>query len=88
MDLFETHSKIYYIYNMKRILLIGGNGYIGSRLYKDYSNDYIVTIVDSCWFDKPLDPAVTLELDINELRQFIKMLQNPIIIRNHIIYYI
>lgn len=49
----------------KRILLIGGNGYIGSRLYKDYSTEHNITIVDSCWFDKPLFP--TLELDITEL---------------------
>lgn len=82
MDLFGVHSKIYYIYNMKRILLIGGNGYIGSRLYKDYSNDYVVTIVDSCWFDEPLNP--TLELDINELSpDFIAMFDVVILLAAH-----
>lgn len=50
---------------MQKILIIGGNGYIGSRLYKDYCPEYDVTLVDSCWFDKPLVP--TLKMDITEL---------------------
>jgi nucleoside-diphosphate-sugar epimerase len=50
---------------MKKVLLIGGNGYIGSRLYKDHSTEYKITVVDGCWFDKPLVP--TIERDITEL---------------------
>ncbi len=50
---------------MKKVLIIGGNGYVGSRLYKDYSTEYKVTIVDGCWFDKPL--VLTIERDITEL---------------------
>lgn len=50
---------------MKKILLIGGNGYIGSRLYKDHSTKYNITVVDGCWFDKPLVP--TIEADITQL---------------------
>ena len=36
---------------MKKILLIGGNGYIGSRLYDHLlSLKYNVTNIDLCWF--------------------------------------
>lgn len=37
--------------NMKKILLIGGNGYIGSRLYDHLLElNYNVTNIDLCWF--------------------------------------
>jgi UDP-glucose 4-epimerase len=51
---------------MKKILLIGGNGYIGSRVYKHLLNfDYDVTNVDLCWFGKIFDE--TIELDYKDL---------------------
>ena len=34
----------------KRILLIGGCGYIGSRLYSVLSKTYEVVSIDTCWF--------------------------------------
>jgi nucleoside-diphosphate-sugar epimerase len=53
---------------MKKILLIGGNGYIGSRAY-DYLLElgYDVTNVDLCWFGKIYNE--TLELDYKNLTQ-------------------
>lgn len=51
----------------KRILLIGGNGYVGSRLYKDHYKEYDITIVDGCWFDNPLEP--TIQADITDLTE-------------------
>lgn len=36
---------------MKRILVIGAAGYIGSRLSQVLSNQYEVTGVDACWFN-------------------------------------
>lgn len=40
---------------MKKILLIGGNGYIGSHFYNIFRNKYDITILDICWFsDKKL----------------------------------
>ena len=67
---------------MKKILLIGGNGYIGSRLYKDYHNEYDITVVDGCWFDKPLVP--TLELDITELStEFLSQFSIVILLAAH-----
>jgi len=53
---------------MKKILLIGGNGYIGSRLYYDYSNHYDITILDSCWFNPPIISSTIIE-DYNNLSQ-------------------
>lgn len=51
---------------MKKILLIGGNGYIGNRLYKDHSSNYEISSIDDCWFDKPLIPN-TIQADFNEM---------------------
>lgn len=37
---------------MKRILVIGGNGFIGSRLIYDLGGFYDIASVDLCWFGK------------------------------------
>jgi UDP-glucose 4-epimerase len=36
---------------MKRILIIGGNGYVGSRLRQVLAQDYAVDSVDCCWYN-------------------------------------
>lgn len=38
---------------MKKILLIGANGYIGNRLYEDYKDVYDITAIDACWYNEP-----------------------------------
>jgi nucleoside-diphosphate-sugar epimerase len=38
----------------KTVLIIGGNGYIGSRLIHDLYTVYTMHSVDVCWFDSPL----------------------------------
>lgn len=38
----------------KTVLIIGGNGYIGSRLIHDLHTIYTMHSVDICWFDSPL----------------------------------
>lgn len=38
---------------MKKILIIGGNGYIGSRLIYDLHTKYNIHSIDLCWFTKP-----------------------------------
>ena len=82
MGLFGTHNKIYYIHNMKRILLLGGNGYIGNRLYKDHCNDYTIIVVDDCWFDNPT--VSTLKFDFNELKEsFINTFDVVILLAAH-----
>jgi hypothetical protein len=36
---------------MQKILILGGNGYIGSQLINDYANYYKITSVDLCWYN-------------------------------------
>lgn len=39
----------------KTVLILGGNGYIGSRLIHDLQHIYNIKSVDICWFGKNLD---------------------------------
>jgi nucleoside-diphosphate-sugar epimerase len=39
----------------KTVLILGGNGYIGSRLIHDLQHTYDIKSVDICWFGKNLD---------------------------------
>lgn len=50
---------------MKKILIIGGNGYIGTKMKNTFKNDYIVNSVDLCWFNNSDDD--TLVTDYNTL---------------------
>jgi nucleoside-diphosphate-sugar epimerase len=52
---------------MKKVLLIGGNGYIGNRLFEDYLNHYDITSVDTSWYGKPI--YNTIEEDYKNLSQ-------------------
>lgn len=36
---------------MKNVLVIGGNGYVGSRLRQVLAQDYAVSSVDCCWYN-------------------------------------
>lgn len=49
---------------MKNILIIGGNGYIGSRLRQVLNNRYTVASVDCCWHN--YDTA-SIRTDYNKL---------------------
>lgn len=67
----------------KKVLLLGGNGYIGSVLY-DYlrNNDYDVTNVDLCWFGKVHEP--TIECDYDRLSEdFIREHPHIILLAGH-----
>jgi len=68
----------------KKILLLGGNGYIGSVLY-EYLRDkgYNVTNVDLCWFGK-IHEFPTIECDYNDLKpDFIKKYSHIIVMAGH-----
>ena len=39
----------------KTVLILGGNGYIGSRLIHDLQHNYQIQSIDTCWFRKKLD---------------------------------
>ena len=46
---------------MKKILLAGGAGYIGTELCKRLLKlDYKVTVIDDLWFGNHLDPKIEL----------------------------
>jgi len=49
----------------KQVLIIGGNGYIGSRIIHDLSSTYDISSVDLCWFGKNLGDS--LEVDYRTL---------------------
>lgn len=42
----------------KTILILGGNGYIGSRLINDLGDLYGIESVDTCWFGKNLEQSI------------------------------
>ena len=67
---------------MKKILIIGGNGYIGSRLYKDYSKKYDVTLLDTCWFDDPLFPLIQDDFK-NKSKEFYSQFDTVILLAAH-----
>jgi nucleoside-diphosphate-sugar epimerase len=50
---------------MQKILILGGNGYIGSQLINDYANYYKITSVDLCWYNS--NNSETLKIDYNNL---------------------
>ena len=46
---------------MKKILLAGGAGYIGTELCKRLMKlDYDITVIDNLWFGNNLDPKIKL----------------------------
>ena len=46
---------------MKKILLAGGAGYIGTELTKRLMKlDYDITVLDDLWFGNNLDPKIKL----------------------------
>lgn len=67
---------------MKKILVIGGNGYIGNRLINDYSNLYDITSVDTCWFTSPI--ISTIKQDYNTLSiEFLSQFDVVILLAAH-----
>lgn len=67
----------------KRILLLGGNGYIGSRLYDHLVGlNYDVTNVDLCWFGKIHQN--TIQDNYNNLtKEFINQFSHVILLAAH-----
>ena len=44
---------------MKRVLVAGGAGYIGTRMCNELCHDYDITVVDYFWFGDHLDSKIT-----------------------------
>lgn len=51
----------------QKVLIIGGNGYIGSRLVHDLHNTYDIHSVDICWFNSP-----DSHIEVRDYRQLSK----------------
>jgi UDP-glucose 4-epimerase len=78
---------------MKNVLIIGGNGYIGSRLIYDLHTTYKIHSIDLCWFGKNQDLNTIKDykdLTISELEHYdvvillaghssVKMCEGPVI---------
>jgi len=67
---------------MKKILIVGGEGYIGSRLSLDFSKKYNVTSLDVCWFSDP--NSETIIGDLREYsEEFYRMFDCVILLAGH-----
>ena len=53
---------------MKKLLVTGGAGYIGTRMCNELCNDYEITVCDLFWFGDNLDPKINkIKKDIKKL---------------------
>jgi len=68
---------------MQKILLLGGNGYVGSRLF-DYlkSSNILVTNVDLCWFGKTHEDTIQEDYD-NLSKDFLAEFSHIILLAGH-----
>ena len=66
----------------KTVLIIGGNGYIGSRLIHDLRSEYQLDSVDVCWFGKNLGTSTVQ--DYNTLtKKYISKFDAIILLAGH-----
>jgi UDP-glucose 4-epimerase len=67
---------------MKKVLIIGSNGYIGSRLQQQWEHNYELSLVDDCWFDEP--KPNTNVIDFNTLdKEYIQKHDVVILLAGH-----
>lgn len=67
----------------KKILLLGGNGYIGSRLYDHLlSLNYDVTNVDICWYKQIYKETIVTDYDLLT-KDFIQQFSHVILLAGH-----
>jgi len=67
---------------MKKILIIGGAGYIGSKLYLDYKSKHDVTLLDICWFNKPYPHIIHSDFN-NKSQEFYSQFDIIILLAAH-----
>ena len=66
----------------KKIIILGSNGYIGSRLSERWKATHQLSLVDTCWFDEPKEN--TFVDDINNLsKEFIQSHDVVILLAGH-----
>jgi nucleoside-diphosphate-sugar epimerase len=68
--------------NKKNVLIIGGNGYIGSRLLIELKSIHNVSSVDLCWYGQ--DYKESEKIDFNRLSKiFLKQFDTIILLAGH-----
>lgn len=66
----------------KSVLVIGGNGYIGSRIIHDLESKYQISSVDICWFGKNL--GYSLETDYRNLsKEYLSKFDVVVLLAGH-----
>jgi nucleoside-diphosphate-sugar epimerase len=66
----------------KNILVIGGKGYIGSKISKDLSNEHDVHIMDLCWFDEPESNTIVSDFGMMD-KSFYSQFDSVILLAGH-----
>ena len=66
----------------KSILIIGGNGYIGSRLVHDLNSTYSVESVDLCWYGKDLQYSYIIDYN-NLTKEYLSKFDTIILLAGH-----
>jgi nucleoside-diphosphate-sugar epimerase len=67
----------------KRILILGGNGYVGCRLYEHFlSKGYFVENVDICWFDRIYEETIKCNYDDLD-PEYIRSFSHVILLAGH-----
>jgi nucleoside-diphosphate-sugar epimerase len=66
----------------KNILVIGGKGYIGSKISKDLSNEHNVHIMDLCWFDEPESNTIVSDFGMMD-KSFYSQFDSVILLAGH-----
>jgi nucleoside-diphosphate-sugar epimerase len=67
---------------MKKILIIGGDGYVGSRLCLDLADQFDVTSLDIGWFNKPTEKTIIGDFK-NYSSDFYKVFDSIILLAGH-----
>jgi UDP-glucose 4-epimerase len=66
----------------KSILIIGGNGYIGSRLVYDLNSTYSFESVDLCWYGKDLQYSYTIDYN-NLTKEYLSKFDTIVLLAGH-----
>ena len=76
---------------MNKVLIIGGNGYVGTKLYyylsvdeENMSSDKDIDIIDTCWFGKIIDDNNTIVHDYKNMsKEFYSEYDTIILLAGH-----
>jgi len=67
---------------MKNILIIGGRGYIGSKMYEELSKEHNVSVMDLCWFNEANSNTIVSDFG-NMDKEFYSKYESIILLAGH-----